>query len=162
MWFRGCVHVHTSEGDGLLDPLGVANWYKDNGYDFIAITDHNKFTEVKEEKLKNFLIIRNSIEFGQWDTLLHILGLGLSKNVISNLKLTHQDKIDFIIKNNGIPILCHPNWRWTECSFEMLLKLKNYEGIEIFNACMLEEVGSMYALEKWDYILEGNLHVLFN
>ena len=40
-WYKGNTHTHTlwSDGDGAPE-LAVA-WYKDNGYDFLSLTDHN-------------------------------------------------------------------------------------------------------------------------
>ena len=40
-WFRGSLHAHTlwSDGDDLTER--VAAWYRDNGYHFLAISDHN-------------------------------------------------------------------------------------------------------------------------
>lgn len=40
-WYKGQTHTHTlwSDGDGAPE-LAVA-WYKDRGYDFLSITDHN-------------------------------------------------------------------------------------------------------------------------
>lgn len=37
---KGNLHVHTSFSDGHLSPLEMARIYRDLGYDFIAITDH--------------------------------------------------------------------------------------------------------------------------
>lgn len=40
-WFKGNTHAHSlwSDGDGL--PEMAAAWYKDHGYAFLALTDHN-------------------------------------------------------------------------------------------------------------------------
>ncbi len=40
-WWRGNTHTHTLWSDGDDFPEGVADWYKRNGYHFLAITDHN-------------------------------------------------------------------------------------------------------------------------
>jgi len=40
-WWRGNLHTHTlwSDGDGF--PEMVAEWYRDHGYHFLALSDHN-------------------------------------------------------------------------------------------------------------------------
>ncbi|MCY3022817.1 MAG: hypothetical protein NTW87_27880 [Planctomycetota bacterium] len=40
-WFKGNTHAHSlwSDGDGL--PEMVADWYKEHGYAFLILTDHN-------------------------------------------------------------------------------------------------------------------------
>lgn len=40
-WFRGNLHCHTLWSDGDDLPESVAEWYRDNGYSFLAISDHN-------------------------------------------------------------------------------------------------------------------------
>ena len=40
-WWKGNLHTHTlwSDGDGFPDM--VTDWYAANGYDFLALSDHN-------------------------------------------------------------------------------------------------------------------------
>lgn len=40
-WYRGNLHTHTYWSDGDEFPEVVLDWYKTNGYDFIALSDHN-------------------------------------------------------------------------------------------------------------------------
>ncbi len=40
-YLKGNLHVHTTLSDGLLAPEEVISIYRDLGYDFIAITDHD-------------------------------------------------------------------------------------------------------------------------
>lgn len=42
-WWRGNLHTHTLWSDGDDYPEVVAKWYKDNGYHFLALSDHNIF-----------------------------------------------------------------------------------------------------------------------
>jgi hypothetical protein len=46
-WRRGNLHTHThwSDGDHYLEMVGL--WYKDRGYDFLCITDHNTIDETE-------------------------------------------------------------------------------------------------------------------
>src|SRR2546426_9300712 len=44
MWLKGNLHAHTDESDGDAPPETVVEWYASHGYDFLAITDHNKVT----------------------------------------------------------------------------------------------------------------------
>ncbi len=39
-YFRGNIHSHSTNSDGLLSPADVAQAYRERNYDFIAITDH--------------------------------------------------------------------------------------------------------------------------
>src|SRR6476660_1258969 len=39
-WYKGNTHTHTSETDGDSTPEYVARWYKDHGYNFLVLSDH--------------------------------------------------------------------------------------------------------------------------
>jgi hypothetical protein len=40
-WYRGNTHTHSLWSDGDAAPEAVVAWYKDHGYDWLAITDHD-------------------------------------------------------------------------------------------------------------------------
>jgi len=40
-WYKGNLHSHTFWSDGRQFPEMVAIWFKEKGYHFLAITDHN-------------------------------------------------------------------------------------------------------------------------
>jgi len=44
-WFKGDTHVHSRWSDGRDFPEVVAQWYKDHGYNFLVVTDHNTLQE---------------------------------------------------------------------------------------------------------------------
>lgn len=51
-WVKGNLHTHTLWSDGDDFPERVVQWYKDNRYDFLALTDHNQILE--GEKWRDF------------------------------------------------------------------------------------------------------------
>ena len=40
-WFKGNTHTHTLWSDGNDFPEMIVGWYKAQGYDFLALSDHN-------------------------------------------------------------------------------------------------------------------------
>lgn len=44
-WFKGNTHTHTLWSDGDAAPEWVVSWYKEQGYDFLSLTDHNVIME---------------------------------------------------------------------------------------------------------------------
>jgi hypothetical protein len=40
-WFKGCTHVHTLWSDADGAPEEVASWYREHGYQFVVLSDHN-------------------------------------------------------------------------------------------------------------------------
>ncbi|HEU0034863.1 MAG TPA: CehA/McbA family metallohydrolase [Kofleriaceae bacterium] len=48
VWLKGSTHVHARpSGDSTTPIEHVIAWYEQHGYDFIALTDHNRVTEVE-------------------------------------------------------------------------------------------------------------------
>src|SRR5262245_29066171 len=45
-WYRGNTHAHTFNSDGDSPPEVVARWYREHGYQFAFITDHEYLTDV--------------------------------------------------------------------------------------------------------------------
>ena len=45
-WYRGNTHAHTLNSDGDAHPDVVVRWFRDHGYNFTFITDHEYVTDV--------------------------------------------------------------------------------------------------------------------
>ena len=45
-WFKGNTHTHTLNSDGDSTPDDVVRWYREHGYNFLVLTDHNYLTSV--------------------------------------------------------------------------------------------------------------------
>src|SRR5690606_18876287 len=44
-WYKGNLHTHSLWSDGDDFPEMIINWYKTQGYDFVALSDHNIIAE---------------------------------------------------------------------------------------------------------------------
>src|SRR5688500_11044930 len=44
-WWKGNLHTHTLWSDGNDFPEMVADWYRENGYNFLALSDHNTLSQ---------------------------------------------------------------------------------------------------------------------
>ncbi|MEY4642449.1 MAG: hypothetical protein RLZZ227_2443 [Pseudomonadota bacterium] len=44
-WWRGNTHAHTWWSDGDTPPELIAQWYKEQGYQFLVLSDHNTFQQ---------------------------------------------------------------------------------------------------------------------
>src|SRR5687768_5056637 len=40
-WYKGNLHTHSYWSDGDEYPEMILDWYKTNGYNFVALSDHN-------------------------------------------------------------------------------------------------------------------------
>src|SRR5262245_56971866 len=43
---RGNLHAHSTNSDGDHSPEDVILWYRNRGYAFLALTDHNRRTDL--------------------------------------------------------------------------------------------------------------------
>lgn len=44
-WYKGNLHTHSYWSDGDEFPEVILNWYKSQGYQFVALSDHNTLAE---------------------------------------------------------------------------------------------------------------------
>jgi len=71
-WYKGNLHTHSLWSDGDDFPEMIIQWYKDNDYQFIALSDHNTigdsefWYEIKERELKHKTLEKYQNQFGDW------------------------------------------------------------------------------------------------
>ncbi len=41
-WWKGNTHTHTWWSDGDSPPESVSAWYRERGYNFLVLSDHNR------------------------------------------------------------------------------------------------------------------------
>ena len=165
-WYKGNTHTHTLNSDGDSTPDDVVRWYREHGYQFLVLTDHNFLTSVDglnavhgaDEK---FLVIKGeevSDRFG--DKSLHINALDPNAVVPpqggSSVADVLQRNVDAIRRANGIPHINHPSFRWSITAQE-LQQVQNNRLFEVFNGHpQVNNVGGggVPGLEEaWDAIL---------
>lgn len=136
-WFKGNLHMHTTNSDGRLDPESARKQYRDAGYDFIAITDHWHLSKDVPSKDGSMLEI-SGIEYDTGDMVtskvFHIVGIGLDRPAFAcvNHKLPPQEIINAIKAAGGIAILAHPTW--SVMNPEDISKCEGITGAEVFNS----------------------------
>jgi hypothetical protein len=182
-WLRGNLHTHTLNSDGDSSPRDVARWYRDSGYQFLAITDHNLRTGV--EDLQRELDREREASATPEFTLLggeevtddltrdgrrydlHTNAIGCSTTLgpqggASKAELL-QRTIDAIRAAGGLPIVNHPNFRWSVDTTDLLslsspFFLEFYNGHPEANNLGSQEVPASEHL--WDILLTAGRNVL--
>jgi hypothetical protein len=153
-FFKGGLHIHSTLSDGRKSPEEVVEWYKNHGYDFIFITDHNKVTDFSHLSSEDFLVL-NGGEFtaGRTDLNepLHFVGLNLPAGFTPSGKDSPQKLIEEIKEAGGEVILAHPYW--SGLYWQDIYPLEGILGIEIFNFGCEVEVRKGYSLVHWDDLL---------
>ena len=134
-WFKGNLHTHTINSDGDSPPYDVLAWYKRHGYNFIAITDHNTFTDPAQfdtNSSDNFLLI--GAEEITNSLTVHVNAIGIDREIPPQTGATVtallQTSIDAVRRAGGVPLINHPNFVWAFTATEML-PLQNVGLLEI-------------------------------
>ena len=48
-WYRGNLHSHTTVSDGVLTPEESVKAFREQGYSFLCISDHNTYTDFRKK-----------------------------------------------------------------------------------------------------------------
>jgi len=167
-WFKGNTHTHTTESDGDSPPDVVTRWYRDHGYQFLVLSDHNVLTSVDALSALHgqdgrFLLIKGEEVTDRFDGKpVHINGLDVDAKVDpqkgTSLLDVLQRNVDAIRRVRGVPHINHPNFGWA-LSTEELRQVRNTRLLEIFNGHPHVNNlggGGVPGLEEvWDAILSG-------
>jgi hypothetical protein len=167
-WFKGNLHTHTLNSDGDSTPDDVVGWYREHGYQFVTITDHNYLTSVDglnalhgaDEK---FLVMKGeevTDRFG--NKPIHVNALDPASLIRpsggSSVVDMVQKMIDAIRAARGVPSVNHPNYGWA-VSADELLQLQRTRLFEVFNGHPLVNNlggGGVPGLEEvWDRMLSS-------
>jgi hypothetical protein len=155
-WYKGNTHTHTLNSDGDSTPDDVVRWYREHGYHFVVLTDHNHLTSVDglnalhgaDEK---FLVVKGEEVTDRFDGKpLHVNGLDVAR------------KVDAIRHAQGVPHINHPNFGWA-ITVEELRQVRDNKLFEIFNGHpMVNNLGggTVPGLEQvWDALLSSGLRL---
>jgi hypothetical protein len=169
-WFKGNTHTHTDKSDGDSSPEHVVGWYRDKGYDFVFLTDHEYLNAVDDLNSKfakdgKFLVIQGQEVTDRWDKKpYHVNGLGLTRIVMPNRAMGSvtnlQKNIDDIRAAGGIAQINHPNFGWA-ITADDLLRVKGAALLEIYSGHPLVNMrgggGAPSVEEMWDSVLSRGL-----
>lgn|GEM_PF-1377831 len=151
---KGQTHCHTSNSDGVNSSIILATAYKDAGFNFMTITDHNFITP--NPNVAGITWIGTSCEESQE---LHINAFNIDTR---DEALTNAQDIILYHRNNGkMTTLNHPNWSSNESPYGKPLskydinKYHDYNFMEIVNGATMT-----YAEHMWDWALSSG-HKIF-
>ena len=152
-WYRGNLHTHSTNSDGARSPADAVGWYRDAGYDFVALSDHRVVSDTTAMATADFLTLP-AMEMHAYDETLkgnyHILGVGMHSFDRSSEEWTQQDTIDRVNADGGLAILAHPYWLGQR---EVdIRQLQGYVGLEVFNSICQVNYAKGCSATVWDDI----------
>ena len=171
-WYKGNLHTHTLNSDGDSTPLEVATWYRERGYHFLVLSDHNYLTEVSglnavvggKERFR--LIIGEEVTDSFEKKPMHMNAFNLRELVMpqhgASMVATIQSNVNAIRRAGGLPSLNHPNFHWA-VTVEDMLAAKDVTHFEVYNGHPGVNNpgggGSPSLEEMWDGLLTADRRV---
>ncbi len=180
--WKGNLHLHTTLSDGTATPAEAMAYYKNAGYQFCVISDHERYWDSDELDCEGFIVLagvesgveRNPNELwevhGTSNLCIHLHAIRDVRSelppfshgesvprVIDTGVSSWQHQINFLKSRGNFVILNHP--RWSRIEPEQMVSMDGYLAVEVYNHCseVLETTGeSEY---EWDYCLRRGKHV---
>jgi hypothetical protein len=140
-FYKGNLHAHSTNSDGQLTPRQVCEFYRDNGYDFVSITDHfmQRFawpvTDTTAYRDEHFTTLAGA-ELHGWGMengeLWHIVANGLPADFAPPHPNEDGQEIAARATDAGAFVtIGHPGWNGV--TINDAVSLKDFDAIEIYN-----------------------------
>jgi hypothetical protein len=171
---KGGLHCHTTRSDGRGTPEEVIRLHHENGYDFLALTDHRYYNYTNFAPEIPITIIPgmeydNTFERGKGFRCFHTVCIGPAKEDGNGYdqdqrfesgkakdQFEYQPYLDEIHANGNMTIYCHPEWSSTPARY--FEKLEGNFAMEIWNSGCVQEDDMDTDAAYWDEILgQGKL-----
>lgn len=180
-WYKGNLHSHTTNSDGMLSPKQAVEVYRSKGYSFLCLSDHNLYTDYRNEFSSDDFLILPGVEAsavlvndcGHPICLHHMNGIlgteemqKLAKTGLYHHMESIQEKIYHKnwsgkqvgevlarkLKEHGcIVTYNHPIWSRVEA--EDFIDNPDIDLLEIYNYNTVNESGTGYDTTYWDLML---------
>jgi len=156
-WLRGNLHAHSTNSDGVRAPEHVVEDYAARGYDFLALSDHDTFTEPDEYRSASAIVPIPAVEVTADGP--HTLHIGATE-----AGQPHEDRqavVDAVREAGGFAVPAHPNWqeRFAHWPHDELERIEGYAGLEIYNGLIEHHPGAATATDRWDRLLSAGRRV---
>ena len=173
---KGGLHCHTTRSDGSCTPEEVMRLHKENGYDFLAITDHRRYNYTNFAPETGITVIpgmevdNSGIPCKTGFRCYHSVCIGPAREdgngfaqdenvptVYAPDQETFQAFLDEIHAKNNLTIYCHPEWSSTPARY--FEKLKGNFAMEIWNSgCVIDNDMDKDAA-YWDELLGQGIQI---
>jgi len=168
---KGGLHCHTTRSDGRMEPGDCIRKHADNGYDFLALTDHRFYNYANYAPETGVLIVPGmEIDAGITNNkgmCFHTVALGPDDETnlfkqderLESARVSDQSEfqpmVDNLIKHNNIAFYCHPDWSRTPArSYD---RIEGYFAMEIWNSGCVIETNTDYDNGLWwdEILMQG-------
>ncbi len=165
---KGGLHCHTTRSDGRGDPADVIRLHAQNGYDFLALTDHRRYNYENFAPEEDIIIVPGmEMDRSMPEKRVHCFhtvcvgpsredGNGFEHDqrfeggIVSGQE-EYQSIVDSLRAANNLVIYCHPEWSGTPaCEFD---RLEGCFAMEVWNSGCAMECDMDTDAHCWDDVL---------
>ena len=158
-WLRGNQHGHSTVSDGQDDPLTIVRAYETRGYDWLALSEHNRLLDPAELQPHTTMCIVPAVEVTacSQQTLMFLS----ADRALPEGTLTPREIMDKVHALGGLFVFNHPNWRPFKgyATDALLDTMAGLRGMEIYTGVIERCPGRADATDRWDYLLAKGWHV---
>ena len=65
-WYKGNLHSHTTNSDGHLTPAQAVTLFRQYGYSFLCLSEHDYYTDLRAELDREDFILLPGVEASSW------------------------------------------------------------------------------------------------
>ncbi|MGI6172928.1 MAG: CehA/McbA family metallohydrolase [Christensenellales bacterium] len=164
---KGALHSHSTRSDGRDTPEEVLRKYRENGFDFVSLTDHRIYNFKNFAPDTNLTIIPGmeyDMNLSERDGFrcFHVVCIGDAEGngftqdqrfesaAVAD-QFAAQPYLDYIHANNNMTIYCHPEWSGTPARY--FDQMRGNFAMEIWNSgcAMVNDMDTNAAC--WDELL---------
>ncbi len=161
LWLKGNLHTHTTLSDGARTPQERVADYAAKGYDFLALTDHDRLADLTPLAPNRLVLIRG-IELVCANPTggpgYHLVGLDLPESFRVPRSKQIQTVVDAILDAGGQAVLAHPYW--TGQNIKDLEVVSGALAVEVFNTTCEVSIGKGTSAVHWDDLLARGRRLL--
>lgn len=151
--YKGQLHCHTTNSDGLNSPKDLANEYRKSGYDFLSITDHDVLTTDPNVVYLTFIPgIEETSRAGE--LVSHVAVYDVTTQ--TETTATVEEIMTFHTNNGSLVSAAHPELSNIPIPTSTLISATGYGFIEVWNALV---EGQESGETSWDAVLSAGKKV---
>lgn len=188
-WYKGNLHSHTTNSDGKLTPRQAAGLFRKRGYSFLCLSEHDLYTDYREELNREDFIILPGLEASvvlceeeapfnrrKVHHIHGILGTEAMQKAAGDKVFREREYVD--------PRKCAGNWDgageaqrlcnylrergcittynhpvWSRVEPEEFIQTQGLWALEIFNYNTVNESGTGFDTFCWDMMLRRGVRI---
>lgn len=187
-WYKGNLHSHTTNSDGLWTPEESAQNYYEQGYSFVCFSDHDLYTDYRSQLGREDFLILPGLEatavlfdeHGDTVCLHHMNGIlgtqEMQRQAVEGL-FSHMEKVEPDVyygthwdgeaagrkmvkrlKDHGC-MVTYNHPIWSRVTAQDFIHIPDIDMLEIYNYNTVNECGNGYDVTYWDQMLRMGRHI---